>query len=315
VSVIIPTWKAARYLCVLLPALARQEPPPFEVIVIDSSSPDGSAAIAQGAGCVVTSVAQAEFNHGGTRNRAAALARGDILVFMTQDALPADAGFLAALVAPLVVPGAEGGTCAGAYARQIPYDDADPVERFARAWNYPAQGERRTAADIPRLGIRANFFSNVAAAVRRDAFAAAGGFPADTILNEDMVLCARLLARGEAVAYVPAAVVRHSHAYTLGQQFARYFDIGVFFQRNRGEVASGGSGAAGMRFVRALLARLVADGQAGWIPRALADAAVRFLGFHLGKRERFLPLDLKRSLSMHAGYWRAAAAPAPGAAR
>ncbi len=301
---IIPTWNAARHLCVLLPTLRRQQPPPDEIIVIDSTSPDGSAAIARAAGCTVATVAQADFNHGGTRNAAAKLATGDILVFMTQDALPANERFLAALTAPLREASLDGRPATtGAYARQIPYAEADPIERFARAWNYPETPEHRTSLDVPRLGIRANFFSNVAAAVRRDAFDAVGGFPEHTILNEDMVLCARLLARGNAVEYQPKAVVRHSHAYTLHQQFSRYFDIGVFFHRSRAEVAAGNSGSAGMTFVRALLAKLCAEGHSAWVPHAFADIGVRFLGFHLGKRERFLPRSVVLACTMHRHFW------------
>ena len=301
---IIPTWNAARHLCVLLPTLRRQQPPPDEIIVIDSTSPDGSGSIALAAGCTVATVAQADFNHGGTRNAAARLATGDILVFMTQDALPANERFLAALTAPLREASLDGKPATtGAYARQIPYAEADPIERFARAWNYPETPEHRTAADIPRLGLRANFFSNVASAVRRDAFDAVGGFPEHAILNEDMVLCARLLARGNAVEYQPKAVVRHSHAYTLHQQFSRYFDIGVFFHRSRAEVAAGNSGSAGMAFVKALLAKLRTEGQIAWVPRALADICVRFLGFHLGKRERFLPRGCVLACTMHGHFW------------
>lgn len=298
VAVIIPVWNGAAYLRRLLPTLANQMPKPDHVIVVDSSSRDDSAAYARSQGCIVEVIPQQEFNHGGTRNRAAALAPAvcDVLVFMTQDALPQSPDFLARLVAPL-----RGGTVAGAYARQIPYEEASALEAFARNWNYPGHAARRTADAIPQLGMRAFFFSNVASAVTRAAFDAVGGFPNDVIMNEDMVLCARLLRAGHAVAYCADAVVRHSHDYTIAQQFRRYFDIGVFTAQS--SEVDGRLGGAGVRFALGQVAWCWQRGAKRSIPRSLVESAVKYLGMQLGKRHRLLPRRLRRRCSMHRGYW------------
>lgn len=298
IHVHIPTWKGADHLRRLLPALLDQETLPTTIVVIDSASPDGSADIAREHGCTVLVIPQSEFNHGGTRNRAVDVGGGepDVLVFLTQDALPANPQFLGNLVAPVL-----DGTAQAAFARQLPYPEASPLEAFARHFNYPAQSALRRLSDVDRLGLKAFFFSNVASAVRRDAFVAVGGFPANLIMNEDMVLCARLLQAGGTVAYCAEAEVRHSHDYTIGQQFRRYFDIGAFLAGSN-EV-SGKVGGEGFRFVRGQLAWCWRNGAKSWIPRCIVEAGAKFVGMHLGKRQRFLPRWLKRRCSMHAYHW------------
>lgn len=57
-----------------------------------------------------------EFDHGGTRRQAAELSDAEILVFMTQDAMPADRELIGALVGAL----AENPQAGAAYARQLP---------------------------------------------------------------------------------------------------------------------------------------------------------------------------------------------------
>ena len=157
---------------------------------------------------------------------------------------------------------------------------------------------------LDRGQVRAVFFSNVASAVRRDDYLDVGGFPARTIMNEDMILCARLLRADRRVAYVSAARVRHSHNYTPAQQFHRYFDIGVFFSRHADLMPTTSPTGEGRRLVLGLLAWLLVHGYWDWIPRAVADTACKYLGFKLGKMERRLSPSLKRRLALHAGFFR-----------
>ncbi|HYE06656.1 MAG TPA: glycosyltransferase [Planctomycetota bacterium] len=299
-AILIPTLGAARHLPALTAALARQRLRPRQVIVIDSSSSDATVALARAAGWDVTVIPRSEFNHGGTRNRAArrCLAGIDVLVFMTQDALPVDDDFLGNLVRPIVA-----GEAQAAFARQIPYPDAQLPEVFARGLNYPAAPSRRTRADIDRLGIRAFFFSNVASAIDRATFDRLGGFPDDVVMNEDMLFCAKLLRDGGTVAYAAEAVVRHSHNYSIGQQFRRYFDIGAFLAASGPLLAGARSGGQGAAYVARLLAWLVRRGAIDEVPRAVVESAAKWLAFQLGRRGDRLSRGLKRRLSLHRAYW------------
>ena len=297
-TVIIPSYNGAEYLRRQLPSLIGQQPAPLSIVVIDSSSRDESSHIARSAGCIVEVIPQCEFNHGGTRNRAVSLAPPgtEILVFLTQDALPEDPAFLERLVAPI-----REGRAWASYARQMAYAGAQPGEVFARLFNYPSVAELRTSADVERLGLKAYFFSNVASAISVEAFRKVGGFPDDVIMNEDMVLCARVLNHGGTVAYCPDAVVRHSHNYTIMQQFRRYFDIGAFLASTT--IVSGRSLGHGKRFVFGQLAWCWNHQAKLAIPRCIIESATKFLGINLGQRHRFLPRWLKRRCSMHAFHW------------
>lgn len=298
VAVIIPTWKAEHYVRPLVEALRKQTRKPLEVIVIDSSSPDQTAAIAKEMGCRVEVIPQSEFNHGGTRNRAARLAKGEILVFMTQDALPVDEFFLQKLIEPI-----EQGRAVAAYARQIPYPDANPPEAFGRQFNYPAQSHLQTLDQLPQKGFKTYFYSDVASAVRAEVFWAMGGYPDWVIVDEDVYLCAQLLRAGHEVAYSAEARVWHSHNYSLSQQFRRLFDVGVFVSQAGEMLAGAKTSGEGFRFVRHMTAHLAQEGAWGWIVYGWLEAALKFLGYQMGRRHGLLPLPLKRHLSLHRRFW------------
>lgn len=299
ISVIIPICNAGEPLAALIRSLRNQTLPPREILIVDSSSQDGAADLARRAGCDVEVIPRSQFGHGRTRNRAAARARGEILVFMSQDAMPADDRFLSALTEPL-----RDGRAAAAYARQVAPTDASPSEVFLRQANYADSSHVRTAADVKTMGIRALMLSNVASAVRREAFEAAGGFADDVIMNEDMLLCADLLASGLSVAYQAEAVVTHGHSYSLKDSFGRYFDIGVFTKRARTRLSGVGAAGAGLRFAVGQLCYLVHIGAWRWAPRTLIELALKFVAFRLGRAERCLPVAIKRRLSLHSRYWR-----------
>ncbi len=104
VSVVIPTLNAAPYLAGLLDALFSQLPQaPAEVVLVDSLSTDTTAGIAA-SDQRVRVVPIANFSHGRARNIGAREAQGEIVVLLTQDALPAGSAWLAHLLAPFEDP-------------------------------------------------------------------------------------------------------------------------------------------------------------------------------------------------------------------
>jgi rhamnosyltransferase len=298
ISIVIPTLNAARYLPEQIRALRQQILAPLEIIVIDSASTDDTVSIARALDCEVELIDRSTFDHGGTRNLAAKITAGDVVVFMTQDALPFDKHFLSNLVAPILA-----GTASASYARQTAYADAFPPEKLARAHNYPDRSHVLSADDIEARGLKAFFFSNVASAVRRTDFEAVGGFPDRTVMNEDMLLCSKLLRSGQRVAYCADAVVYHSHNYRLSQQFKRNFDIGAFVSQHGAQLGEVRTGMSGVRFAVDQIQTLCRTGQWRWVPRTLADLATRLVAFRLGNQERLLPISIKRRISMHSFFW------------
>ena len=247
------------------------------------------------------SILQEKFDHGGTRNLGAQFATeqgADILVFMTQDAIPANDRWLEELTAPIRF-----GEAVATSARQVPRPSASLLEQFSRYFNYPSISRKRDASDIPEMGVKAFFFSNVCSAVRADIFWDVSGFPESIIMNEDMLLAAKLLRAGHTIKYVAQAEVIHSHDYTLKQQFRRNFDVGVSFAE-AGLLLDGAKvSGEGFRFVREQLRYVLRHGRADLLPLVFLEAATKFSAFQLGKRHRFLPLKLKKKLSMHSYHW------------
>jgi rhamnosyltransferase len=298
VSVIVPTRNGGKYLERLFKALRAQTFRPLQLLLVDSSSNDDTLKICRDFGAEVIQVEAQSFNHGGTRNLGASKAKGEILVFMTQDALLKDNTSLENLLIPL-----EDITIAASYGRQVPKEDANPIERFIRSFNYPPVGMVKGIDDLPRLGIKTFFFSNACSAIKKIAFEEVGGFPEKTIMNEDMFLAAKLIMMGYKIAYQPHAAVYHSHNYSLQTQFKRYFDMGVFFDRNRWIRDMARAEREGVNYLKEVLKFLFDNRQWSWIPYVLVDAATRFLGYRIGLLERFLPLCLKKRISNNKNFW------------
>lgn len=301
VSVIIPTLNAEASIEGLVRSLNKQSIP-CEVIVIDSSSSDNTVWIAGSLGAKVVVIDRRDFDHGGTRNLAARISLGDILLFLTHDALPADEYLIENLIRPL-----KDEDIALSYARQIPYDSAMPTEYFARTFNYPASTSINRALikgrdDIQHLGIKTFFCSNVCSAVKANAFREVGGFPERAIMNEDMILAARLVTKGYKIAYEPSAAVYHSHNYSIFQQFKRYFDIGVSLNREQWILEFARPEEEGYRYLVEEMGYLWRNRKI-WIPYAIVEAIAKYLGYRLGLMENIIPLKLKMLFSMHRYFW------------
>jgi rhamnosyltransferase len=277
-SVIIPTLNASGYLPALIASLRSQSIENVEVLVVDSESEDATASVAASLGCSVYTVDRRGFDHGGVRNFAAAKATGDILVFLSQDALPISRTFLETLSAPI-----HARSASAAYARQIAAFDAPLTEEFARLYNYPPVSSLRHISRIRRRTLRTFFFSNAASAVCRTSFESVGGFPEPVSTNEDMLLCARLLDAGHHIAYVADAEVIHSHCLSLRQTFKRYFRIGSVVREYEGTLRSEPNTAEGVDFVRRQIAYLQRWNRYDLMPRALAEAAAKMLAYHCGR--------------------------------
>ena len=169
--------------------------------------------------------------------------------------------------------------------------------------NYPAESRVVAAADIPRMGIRAVFFSNSCSAVVASTFHALGGFPTWLIMNEDMLFAHALLQSDHSIAYAADSVVQHSHAYSLRETFKRYFDIGVVLQQARAELGGLARTGSGFSYVTGLLVNLLRHGQFAWVPAAMAESLIKLIAVAVGQRHSRLPSRWLAALSMHPGHW------------
>jgi rhamnosyltransferase len=310
-SVLIPVRNGGPDLERCLEAVAAQRiPRQVEVVVVDSSSTDGSADLARAHGARVETIPLAEFNHGATRNLAAELSSGEVLVFTSQDAYAEGSDWLQRLTRPLEADP----DLAGVYGRQLPRHDATPPERFFLDFLYGPEPRTQRAGGPDELSMETTLFSNVNAAIRRSAWEQFR-FADDIIMSEDQEWAVRVLLAGHALAYEPEAAVRHSHTYTVGSAFRRFFDSGVSAERAYLAGARPSSRALrrrALRYAREELAWLVGEGHARWIPYAALYELAKFAGLQLGAHHRALPEALKRRLSATPSYWDHSTAPSGG---
>ena len=244
-------------------------------------------------------ISRREFDHGNTRREAVKKSETAVFVMMTQDALPADEFLLEKLIAPLSQE-----KVAVSYARQIPREDAGPVERFTRQFNYPEGSRIKSARDLPELGVKTYFCSNVCAAYRRDIYEAQGGFVRRAIFNEDMIYAAGCVKAGYRIAYAADARVIHSHRYTDKEQFRRNFDIGVS-QAEHPEVFAGvPSESEGIKLVRQTAEYLKAQGEDKLIFPMYITSMYKFLGYQLGRHYNRLSTRQIMKCTMNREYWK-----------
>ena len=295
VSVVIPVLNAEKYLPALLDAIFAQQPrAPEEVVLVDSMSKDRTVEIAQRYPNVRV-IPVAKFSHGGARNLGVREAKGDVVVLMTQDALPRDGSWLRQLLQPLENP-----RVAATYSRQVPYPDASPMEQYFLATHFPEEPAVR-GGEGEHASLHSVFFSNVSAALRRDLLLR---YPFDEtlIMSEDQQVSRDLIKAGYTVVYQPGSVVTHSHNYSLSVCFRRYFDsvysLTVIFPRHD----MGTSASMGFRYLwqefRFMLTR-----HPGWLPYYFLYTLAKTTGTLAGHFAERLPRSWARRMSLHRYHW------------
>lgn len=226
VTVAVLTYDGERYLDALLTAVERQDyPGAVEVLVIDSGSTDATLAIiASHPGVRLHQIPNSEFGHGRTRGLAAQLATGDIVAYLTHDAVPATEGWLSGLLEPLL----DDPRIVAVLGKQIPRPDAPPVlkydirrvfERLGPDFGYHVVYDDGTLSDDGARNAAA-FYSDANSAARRSVLT--GPVPyRDVPYAEDQQFGRDVLDAGMRKAYAPRGAVLHSNDVSFGTLPAR----------------------------------------------------------------------------------------------
>lgn len=243
-------------------------------------------------------IKKSEFNHGATRNFGVSLSTAPFFVCMTDDAIPANHTMMEELLKPFSEE-----KVGISYGRQLPASDCGVIERYTRDFNYPEKSYRKTAEDLPRLGIKTFFASNVCAAYRRSYFDKLGGFPMHTIFNEDMIYARHLIDAGYTICYSAAAQVIHSHNYSGMEQFHRNFDLGVSHAQFPQEFSGIKAESEGKKLVMQTCRYLMGIHKPWLIVKLIWQSGCKYMGYFLGKRYNSLPKSVVRWCSMNRSYW------------
>ena len=287
VDVVIPTYKPGKKFSRLLKMLQRQTWPVGKIIVMNTEKSFWNEHGFEGIkNLEVHHLTKEEFDHGETRNRGMRFSRADIVVFMTDDAVPADEHLIEALVKAFEQRGPQGEAVIMAYARQLPDKDCPLAERYTRSFNYP---------------------EDVCCMYDREKFWFQGGFIRRTIFNEDMIFAGKALLQDDyAVAYAAGARVIHSHNYNCRQQFKRNFDLAVSQADHLELFGCVRSESEGIRLVKSTARFLIRRGKPWLVPGLVVKSGFKFLGYRAGKCYRLLPKWLILKLTMNREYWKKA---------
>lgn len=296
IGIVIITHSARDHLTQLLPALQASSVP-VKILVVNSSSEDGTVEEAKKWGVDVLVIPREAFNHGSTRELARKKIATPIVVMMTPDAYPVDTYLVERLTKPIVKAEA-----AATYARQLPHLGADRFERFARDFHYPSKSRIYKANPQASNKTEELFFSNSCSAYCQKALDRVGGFP-HVLLGEDTLTAGALLKEGYALGYVAEAEVRHSHCYGLRAEFMRHFDIGsmrhllsVYGHRSSMDRKRGWNYAS-------TLLRQTAQENALYLPYACLHLFSKWSGYQVGRLSPWMPHLVCRSLSSQKFYW------------
>lgn len=304
VDVVIMTYKPDKTLFDLLDALMGQTIPPKKIIIMNTEEKYllslifGTSFADKYKNLEIHHISKREFNHGKSRNYAARYSIAPFLIYMTQDAVPANERFIEELLRPM-----EDIRVSVSYARQLPKSSAGVLESFARHFNYPEESRIQDSESIETQGIKAYYCSNVSACYRRADWNLLGEFIPFTIFNEDMLFAAKAIQAGKAVYYASEAAVFHSHDYSLMKQFKRNFDLGVSQAEHPEVFQTVSSTGEGKRFVKEYLNHLKSEGKLYLLPSFLVYCAFRLCGYKMGLNFERLPKKLILSCTMNKGYW------------
>ena len=299
VDVIIPVNYPDEKFQTLLDRLGKQSYPVGRIIIMNTDEKGYPKELRCPDNMEVYHIAPGEFDHGATRDAAARKSAADLLLFMTQDAVPADKHLVENLVRAFDDP-----LVAAAYARQLARKTDSAIEQYTRSFNYPAESRVKTQADLSELGIKTFFCSNSCAMYRRTVYEELGGFLPEAIFNEDMVFASTAINAGYSIAYVAEARVIHSHNYTGLQQFRRNFDNGVSHADNQEAFQDVETVGEGKRLVLDTARYLIRKHEYAQLIRLVYISGCKAAGFKLGEKYYKLPKRLVLLCTMNKNYWK-----------
>lgn len=299
VDVMIPTYKPGQEFAELLPRLLEQTYPIRSIRVVNTGKKFWNPAWEQLSDKImVEHIRPSEFDHGGTRRAMAESSDADLLLFMTQDAMPYDNACVEHLVEKFSLPHVK-----AAYARQLPRDDCRTLERFTRGFNYPEESDIKDAGDLPKLGVKTFFCSNVCAMYDRRTYEELGGFVESTLFNEDMIYAGHLVQAGYAIAYAADAKVVHSHNYGCLAQLHRNFDLGVSLAQHPEIFDAYPSEGEGIRMVKKSASYVCKIHKPWLLVTLFFQSGFKYVGYFLGKRYKSLPDGVIRWCTSNKTWW------------
>jgi rhamnosyltransferase len=187
---------------------AQQTPWPFEIVVLDSASKDGTDRDAASQGARVVPYTPQKFRFGSARDKLFENCRGQVIVTISQDVRPAGADWLSKIAQP-ILDGKADATIG---------EQAEPPGQYTFYWDYHGswlrsvaigfdQAYGRIAISCANLGMRRSVWENLRFG--------------DCDAVEDRAMQVKMHAKGLRMTQVKGAVSFHGHDYTWKQLYDR----------------------------------------------------------------------------------------------
>jgi glycosyltransferase involved in cell wall biosynthesis len=293
VSVVIPVKDGGPLLETVLAAVCAQGE--VELLVIDSGSRDHSREIARAAGATVIEISPDDFGHGRTRNLGAERSSGELICFLTQDAVP-EPGWVAAYREAFQLEERVG----AAFGPHLAREDSSPM--VARELAEFFGGFSPKGGPVLHRSGDLTFLSNVNACYARSCWDEIH-FP-EIEYSEDQAFGRAMLEAGWIKVFHPGAAVRHAHDYGPVTFMRRYFDEYRGLREATGHVEPFAPRAA-VREVRADARWMRERGWPArrrfrWLARSAVHHGGRRAASALGSRADRLPGRVQRAMSLEA---------------
>ncbi len=223
VSIVVPVRNAARTLPLCLPAMARLNPAPLEIVLVDNGSTDDSLSALHAfqrdhSACAVRVLEESRRGASAARNAGIRAAKGEVVAFTDADCSP-DPAWLGQLIKPFADP-----AIAGSAGRVLAAPTRATVELFSALYTLQSSD---TPARYDHWTPWEGGFPTANFAARKVVLEKLRGFDETvSIYGEDYDLCARIYAQGGAIAYVPEAVASHHHRTTVCGMVRQAFGFG-----------------------------------------------------------------------------------------
>ncbi|SET26115.1 glycosyltransferase family 2 protein [[Clostridium] polysaccharolyticum] len=302
-DLIIPVYLPDQKLDVLLERIRKQSIQPQRILLLNttvSGKEDIVTPYIEKYGVEVFPIAPEEYDHGATRAYGASLSDADYLMYMTQDAVPADSHLIASLLKGFE----EQETISLCYARQLAGKHGDILEKYTREFNYPDKDIVKGKEDLETMGIKAFFCSDACAVYKRSVYDELGGFVKKTIFAEDAIMAYHMIMAGYHIKYVKDAKVVHSHNYTYIQQFKRNFDVGVAHSQYKEIFGTVQSVPEGVKLVKETASQMWKDKKYLELMDLFFASGFKFLGYKLGCHYKRLPESLVLKMTSFKAYWK-----------
>ncbi|WP_398575096.1 glycosyltransferase family 2 protein [Streptococcus himalayensis] len=215
-----------------LAALYRQKTNfEWDVLITDSGSRDKSVEIierfAEKYGNIqLKKIAKEDYSHGGTRQMAAEISSGEIMVYLSQDAVPYNENWLTEMVTPFAL----NPNIAGVVARQKPRLACFPAMKYDIEAVFREQGAEdaltfwtRSDETLKGTYTKESFYSDVCSSAPREFLVNQIGYR-QVAYSEDYEYGKDILDAGYIKVYNAKAIVEHSNDVLLSQYRKRMFD-------------------------------------------------------------------------------------------